>query len=277
MSVTLASGHLKVLQENFTLPSKTSDIINNGIKVTFEGRNAVTIFNVETVAEVDYVRSGTDRFGTLFELGNGTQTLTLSQDKGATWSIDTGNYEDTLLTQDASASMDRQMREVAVPNTDIYRLAIMQAYAVANGQSATAALTTSNAFQKFLDHTAALTDAKVPEEGRVCYMTEATYNLLRLDQTFTKACNDAYADLKTGARTMVNGVLIKVVPTSYLVLNTGYLFTHKETMISPVKLETARVLTEQRGIDGAVCEYRRYYDAFIPTKRGASIRAHMTA
>jgi len=277
MSVTLASGHLKVLDEAFSLPSKTSDIINKGIKVKFEGRNAVTIFNVETVAETDYVRNGLNRFGTLVELGNGTQTLTLSQDKAATWSIDTGNYEDTMLTQDASESMDRQMRLVAVPNTDIYRLAVLQAYDIANSQIATAALTTSNAFTKFLDQTALLTDNKVPEEGRVCFMSEATYNLLRLDSNFTKACDTAYADLKTGAKGMVNGVLVKTVPTSYLVTNTGFLFTHQETLVSPTKLESGRILTEQRGIDGAVCEYRRYYDAFIPNKKGPSVRAHMVA
>lgn len=277
MSVTLASGHIKTLQENFSLPSKTSDIINKGIKVNFEGRNAVTIFNVDTVAETDYVRNGTDRFGTLFELGNGTQTLTLSQDKGATWSIDNGNYQDTLMVMDATESMDRQMREIAVPNTDIYRLAIAQAYAVANSQSVTNSLSTSDAFSDFLVQTAALTDATVPEEGRVVYMTESTYNLLRLDPNFTKACDNAYADLKSGTRTMVNGVKVKVVPTSYLPANTGFLFIHEQALISPTKIEMGRILTEQRGIDGAVCEYRRYYDCFVPTKKGVSIRAHMTA
>jgi hypothetical protein len=39
----------------------------------------------------------------------------------------------------------------------------------------------------------------------------------------------------------------------------------------------ARVLTEQRGIDGSVCEYRRYHDFFILNKKGVANRAHMTA
>jgi hypothetical protein len=39
----------------------------------------------------------------------------------------------------------------------------------------------------------------------------------------------------------------------------------------------ARVLTEQRGIDGSVCEYRRYHDFFVLNKKGTAIRAHMTA
>jgi hypothetical protein len=277
MSVTLSTAALGVLDENFTLPSKTSELDNKDIKVDFEGRNAVTIRNWSTVAETNYVRSGFDRFGTAFELDGGTQTLTLSQDKGATWTIDTGNYKDTDMTAEASSTIDRQMREIAVPNVDIYNLAIAQAYAVANSQSVTNGLTSSDAFSDFLVQTAALTDAKVPEEGRVCYMTATTYNLLRLDTSFTKACDDSYRNMQTGTVTRVNGVDIKIVPTSYLVANTGYLFTHAKAHKSVSKIEMARVLTEQRGIDGAVCEYRRYHDFFVLNKKGVAIRAHMTA
>ncbi len=277
MSLTLSSAHLAVLDENFTIPSKTSELDNKDIKVDFEGRNAVTIRNWDTVAEVDYVRDGVNRFGTLNELGGGTQTLTLSQDKAATWSIDTGNFKDTDMTAEASSTIDRQIREVAVANKDIYNLAIIQAYAVANSQTATSALSSSDAFSKFLVQTAALTDALVPEEGRVVYMTETVYNLLRLDTTFTKACDDAYRDLKTGVRTMVNGVKVIVVPTSYLPVSTGYLFTHAKAHKSVSKIESARVLTEQRGVDGAICEYRRYHDFFVLGNKGTAIRAHMVA
>lgn len=273
-----ASGHLAVLDEAFNLPSKTSEIVNKGdVKLNFEGRNAVTIYSVDDVAEVDYVSSGVNRFGTMNEISTSTQTFTLSQDKGATWSIDRRTNDDQMMVTDAQESIARQARNVAVPAVDIYRLAVAQAYAVANSQSATSALSSSDAYSKFLVQTAALTDALVPEEGRVCFMTETTYNLLRLDTAFTKACDDAYKDLKTGVKTMVNGVKIIVVPTSYLVANTGFLFIHEKTMISPTKFQMARVLTEVQGIDGAVCEYRRYYDAFIPTKKGVSVRAHMTA
>lgn len=277
MSVTLSQANLAVLDENFYLPSKTSELDNKDVKVDFNGRNAVTIRNWDTVDEVDYVRFGTDRFGTLNELSGGTQTLTLSQDKGATWSIDTGNFKDTDMTAEASTTIDRQIREVAVPNVDIYNLAIIQAYAVANSQTTTNGLSASDAFSDFLVQTALLTDNLVPEDGRVCYMDETRYNLLRLDTAFTKSCDDAYRDLKTGVRTMVNGVKIIVVPNSYLVTNTGYLFTHAKAHKSVSKIEMGRVLTEQRGIDGSVCEYRRYHDFFVLNNKGVAVRAHMTA
>lgn len=277
MSLTLSSASLAVLDENFYIPSKTSELNNPDVKVDFNGRNAVTIRNWDTVSEIDYVRYGVNRFGVLNELGGGTQTLTLSQDKGATWSIDTGNYKDTDMTAEGSTTIDRQIRLVAVPNVDIYNLAIAQAYAVASSQTTTNGLSSSDAFSDFLVQTAALTDALVPEEGRIVYMDETRYNLLRLDTAFTKACDDAYRDLKTGVRTMVNGVKVIVVPNSYLVANTGYLFTHAKAHKSVSKIEMARVLTDQRGIDGAICEYRRYHDFFVLNKKGVAIRAHMTA
>jgi hypothetical protein len=277
MSLTLSSANLAVLDENFYLPSKTSELNNSDVKVDFNGRNAVTIRNWDTVAETDYTRSGLNRFGVMNELGGGTQTLTLSQDKAATWSIDTGNLKDTDNTAEASTTIDRQIREVAVPNVDIYNLAIAQAYAVANSQSVTNGLSSSDAYSDFLVQTAALTDALVPEEGRVVFMTETTYNLLRLDTAFSKACDDSYRNAQTGVRTMVNGVKVIVVPTSYLVANTGYLFTHAKAHKSVSKIEMARVLTDQRGIDGAVCEYRRYHDFFVLNNKGVAIRAHMTA
>jgi hypothetical protein len=277
MSLTLSSAHIATLDENFYLPSKTSELDNKDIKVDFNGRNAVTIRNWDTVEEVDYVREGTDRFGTMFELGGGTQTLTLSQDKGATWSIDTGNYKDTDMTAEASTTIDRQIREVAVKNKDIYNLSVISAYAVANSQVTTNGLSSSDAFSDFLVQTALMTDNLVPEEGRACYMDETRYNLLRLDTAFTKACDEGYRDLKTGARVMVNGVKITVVPSSYLPANTGYLFTHAKAHKSVSKIEMARVLTDQRGIDGAVCEYRRYHDFFVLGNKGVSVRRHATA
>lgn len=277
MSLTLSAANLAVLDENWTLPSMTSDLDNKDIKVDFMGRNAVTIRNWDTVEEVDYAREGLDRFGTMFELGGGTQTLTLSQDKAATWSIDTGNFLDTDKTASGSTTIDRQIREVAVPNKDIYNLAITQAYAVANSQSITNGLSSSDAYSDFLVQIAALSDAKVPGEGGVVYMTRTTYNLLRLDTAFSKACDDSYRDAKTGTITMVEGVLVKIVPVSYLVANTGYLFTNAKAHKSISKIEMARVLTEQRGIDGEVCEYRRYHDFFVLNNKGPAIRAHMTS
>lgn len=272
-----ASSYLDVIDERYFLNAKTDVIINKGVRLDFNGRQSVTIYNINTVSEVDYVRSGSNRFGALVELGNGTETFTLSQDKAFTFTVDRGNLEDSMMVQEASRSVKRQVREVSVPNTDIYRLATLQAYAVANSQSATAALSTSVAYNKLLAQNDAMTDAKVPEDGRYCFLTSATYSLLKQDSTFSKNCDLAYADLKKGIIGQVDGITLVKVPASYLPANTGYLLVHETTLVAPTKFNSIRILTDVQGIDGAVAEGRRYYDAFIPTNKGVGVRAHMTA
>jgi len=276
-SQNYASATLAIVDERFSLASKTDIVVNKAIRLDFNGRNSVTIYNVNTVAETDYVRFGSDRFGALVELGNGIETFVLSQDKAFTFSVDQGNLEDSEMVTEANKAIKRQIREVSVPTTDKYRLTTIQAYAVANSQSNTVALTTTNAYQYFLAANTVLDDAEVPEDGRICFMTGTSLNLLKRDAEFSKNCDTAYSDLKRGIIGIIDGVTIVKVPTSYLPANTGFLFVYNQLAVAPSKFDMIRVLTEQRGIHGAVAEGRRYYDLFIPSQRGTGIYAHMIA
>lgn len=267
-----------MIDERFYTDSITKDIINNSdVRLEFNGKNSVTIYTVDTVAEVDYVRNGENRFGTLVELGNGEQTFTLSQDKSFTFSVDRGNLNDSLMVQEANKAVKRQVREVSIPNTDVYRLSILAAYAVANSQTATSSLGATDAYQKFLTQVAALVDAEVGREDIVCYISATNYNFLKRDPEFKLASDSSYADAKSGTLGKVDGIVLKEVPSSYLPANTGYLMVSKKVMVSPTKINMIRVLTEVQGIDGAVAEGRRYYDAFIPAQKGIAIRLHKTA
>lgn len=277
MAQNYAAAHLKVLDERFHTESKTDLIVNKGIRLDFNGKNSVTIYNVNVVDETDYVRSGTNRFGALVELGTGTQTFTLSQDKAFTFTIDRGNLEDSMMAQEAAKAVKRQVREVSVPNTDVYRLAALTTYAAANSQVATSALAASDVYQKILTQQAALTDAEVPEEGRVLFVTATTLNLLKRDPEFQKECDTSYKDLKKGIVGMVDGLKIVVCPSSYYVANFGFMIVHEGVLVSPTKFNSVRILDEVQGIDGWVAEGRRYYDAFIPTNKATAIRLHKIA
>lgn len=276
-SQNYASTTLDKIDERFTLESKTDIIVNKGIRLDFNGKNAVTIYNVNVVAENDYVRAGSNRFGNLVELGDGQQTFVLSQDKAFTFTVDQGNLEDSMMVTEANKAVKRQIREVSIPTTDKYVLSTIQGYAVANSQAATAALTAANAYTKFLVANATLDDALVPPEDRVCFMPASSLNLLKLDQNFSKQCDTAYADLKKGIIGVIDGVTLVKVPTSYLPANTGYLFVYNQIAVSPHKFDMVRILTDVQGIHGAVAEGRRYYDCFIPTQKATGIFAHMIA
>lgn len=279
MAQNYAAKDLATIDERFYTESVTQPIINNGIKLTFEGVNSVTIYNVDVVAEVDYVRSGHNRFGPLVELGTGVQTFVLSQDKAFTFSVDRGNLEDSMLVQEADRAVKRQVREVSIPTTDIYRLSILAAYAVANSQGVISgsAPTNQTAYQLVLAQQAALDDAEVPAEGRYMYVTSTFYNLLKRDPEFVKDCDTSVKDLKRGILGDVDGLTIIKAPASYYVSKFAFMIVHKKVLVAPTKFNMIRILDEVQGIDGKVAEGRRYYDAFIPKNKGVAIRIYTTS
>jgi hypothetical protein len=268
---------LAVLDERFFTESKTSMIINNGITMTFHGVAGVTIYNVDTVPETDYVRDGRDRFGPLVELGTGTQEFVLSQDKAFTFTVDRGNLEDTMMVQEADKAVKRQVREVSIPTTDIYRLSVLAAYAAANSQVTTTALTSSNIFQGILAERAALIDAEVDVDDLVVYISATAETYLWRDPEFKAACDKSYADNKSGVIGKVLGMTIVVCPSSYYISNFGFMVVRKDVLVAPTKFNMVRVLDVVQGIDGKVAEGRRYYDAFIPANKGVGIRLRKIA
>jgi hypothetical protein len=272
-----ASDDLATLDERFFTEAKTSMIINNGITLTFEGVNTVTIYNVDVVAEVDYVREGKDRFGPLVELGTGVQSFVLSQDKAFTFTVDRGNLEDSRMVQEADKAVKRQVREVSIPTTDIYRLSVLAAYAAANSQVTTASLSASNLFQGILAERAALIDAQVDVDNLVVFISATTETYLWRDPEFKAACDRSYADNKTGVIGQVLGMTIVVCPSSYYIANFGFMIVHKKVLVAPTKFNMVRVLDVVQGIDGKVAEGRRYYDAFIPANKGKGIRLRKIA
>lgn len=260
----------KIDERNYT-EMLTGDIVNKGIRLEFNGNNSVTIYNVDVVSETDYVRSGTNRFGALVELGTGTQTFTLSQDKSFTFTVDRGNLEDSEMVQEANKAVKRQIREVSVPNTDTYVFTTAAAYAVSASQTTgSVTLSASNAYQNFLIGAAALFNNKVKGKN-VCFLGTTAHNLLKRDPEFVRDCDKSYADAKTGTIGMVDGVELRLVPSGYLPGSVHFLFINEKALCVPMKFNSVRVLTDVQGIDGAVAEGRRYYDCFIPTQAGKGI------
>lgn len=274
-----ATDVLNKIDERFYLESKTNAIINNGIEMEFSnGNNAVTIYNIDVVAENNYVRTGTMRYGQFVELGNGTQTFVLTQDKSFAISIDRGNREDSKMAPAMEEAVKRQVREVSVPTTDIYRLSILTAYAIANAQTTTAVVTNTNAFQGILAERVALLNAKVNLDDIVVYIEPTTEALLWRDPEFKTACNRTNEDRATGVIGTIMGMTIVVAPVSYYIANFGFMLVSKKVLAAPTKFNEIRTGDGfPFGISGMVAFGRRYYDAFIAQNKGIAIRLRKIA
>lgn len=280
MSVTYTPRAMKALDERWSLESKTEMAVNNNdVRIEYVGTNSAVVYHTDTVAETNYVRSGKDRFGPLIELGNGVQTLTLDQDKGFTFSVDRGNLEDSEHSLDVDKAIKRQVKEVSVPTSDIFRLGVWAAYAIANSQGVVAgtAATNTTAYQLFLAQQAELDEDEVPAEGRIAYMTPAFHNLLKRDPEFVRDCDTTYKDLKKGVIGEVDGTMIVKIPSSYGVANLEFLIIHKDVSLAPRKFNSVRKLGDVQGIDGTVAEGRRYEGCFVLSQKGEGIRIRTKA
>jgi hypothetical protein len=273
-----ATEILAKIDERFYLESKTNAIVNNGIEMDFSGVNTVTIYDIDVVPENDYVRSGTMRYGELVELGDGVQSFILSQDKSFAISIDRGNREDSKMVLAIDDAVERQIREVSIPTVDIYRLGILTAYAVANSQVATAAISASTAFTQILAQRAALQNAKVGLGDIVCYVTPEVEAFLWLDPLFKSACDRSVADKATGVIGTVMGMTIVTCPSSYFIANFGFMLVSSKVLAAPTKFNEIKTGDGfPFGISGQVAFGRRYYDAFISKNKGPAIRVHKIA
>jgi len=88
-TVNLASKYSTKVDERFQKASQASLVTNNDYE--FTGVQTVNVFSIPTVDMVDYKREGANRYGEPGELGNSIQALTITKDRGWTFTIDKGN------------------------------------------------------------------------------------------------------------------------------------------------------------------------------------------
>lgn len=280
MSVTYSQKSLRTLDERWSTESKTEIAVNNNdVRLEYNGVNTCIVYHTDTVTETNYIRSGKDRFGPLVELGNGIQTLTLDQDKAFTFSVDRGNLEDSEHSLDVAKAVKRQTREVSVPTSDIFRLGVWAAFAIANSQGVIAgtASTNTTAYQNLLAQQEALDDEEVPPEGRIAFVSSKFYNLLKRDPEFQKDCDTSMKDLKKGIIGDVDGLTLVKCPKRYYVDKLEFLIIHKDVSLAPRKFNSVRVLTDVQGVDGSVAEGRRYEGCFVLSQKADGIRIRTAA
>jgi hypothetical protein len=274
MAINYAEKYSSVVDEAFSLLSMTDKAVNKDYD--FTGARTVHVYSLPTAPMNDYSATGANRYGTPGELQDNVQDLVLARKRSFTFTIDKTNAMDTPEgIRDAGKALARQIREVVIPEIDIYRLATI--VADAGGTATPAAITSANAYDKFLDGQNALLDAKVPIPGRVSYVSPTFYKSIKLDPSFMKASDLAQASIINGQLGAVDGVPIIPVPSSYLPANVEFLITHPIATTSPIKLADYKIHEDPPGIAGALVEGLVYYDAFVLSKKAKAIYIHSKA
>jgi hypothetical protein len=277
MAQNPATVYNKSVVERFNRKSITAPAFS--LDWAWDGNKTINATSVSVPTMNDYDRTAnSNRFGTPTEVDLTGQTLTVLQDRGREQLVDFGNLADSNNAAAAGKHLKRVIDEVITPEIDTYRLTVLGTAGVAGTQKigTTAATDGTTAYSNFLLGQAILSDALVPETGRVAFMT-ATYRNFLKTGGFLLASDNANEARKNGNLGTVDGVEIVVVPASWMPTNIDLILVHNSVALSPMKLKNYRVLEGQQGYDANILQWRFYYDAFVLTAKAKGVAAHQTA
>lgn len=274
MAVNAAKTYSQNVVNAFTLASITQGMSGNGWNWAAEQGKTIVLTSNGTAPMTDYTRTGTSRYGTPAEIDNTQQEIACAKDRAFTFTIDKMGRTERAMTIEANAQLRKQIDEVVTAEIDKYTLANLCSQAkAANVVDAAATVDKSNAYETFLELNSLLDDELVPTANRVAWVSPAFYNMLKLDESFTKASESTVKALTSGFLGDVDGVALVKAPTSYLPAKdsastpsfgeTLCVIAHKDAWVQPIRLETYKTHQDPPGIDGWLVEGRIVYDAFV--------------
>lgn len=263
MAINLATKFYPFVDEKFSQDSKKSMVTNNDFD--WSGAKTVKVYKITTAQMSDYDRNGVgesaSRYGEVKDLDASTEDLTLEKDRAFTFAIDKLDSDETAQQLQAASALERQIREVVIPEIDSYVYSVM--CEKAGNIPAAVTLTADNVYEEILKASQALDDNDAPETDRVLIVTPATYTLM-------KKCNDIIMETaigdemrRKGVISMLDGAAVVKVPSARLPEGFGFMLCHPSATVAPTKLEDYKIHEDPPGISGSLVEGRINYDAFV--------------
>lgn len=260
MAIDLITSYQALVDEKFTQESKLSLVTNQNY--SWSGAKTIKLYRVGTTEMNDYARnSGMSRYGVANDLSAGTQELILKKDRSFTFIIDKMDEEETGGALAAGTALERQLREVAIPEVDSYTYGVMCDNAGIKPEAVE--LTADNIYEHIITATKCLDDALVPEEGRALIVTPDVYYLMKKNK-------DIIMQVETGAEMRMKGVIATLdgcnvikMAAARLPKNFGFMMCHSVATTAPLKLADYVMHDNPPGISGYLVEGRLYYDAFV--------------
>lgn len=270
--INLATRYSPNVDERFYRESQAMLALNNDYE--FKGDKIVKVYSIPIVAMNDYVRSGSNRYGTPTDLTRNVQTLVVNKDRSFTFIIDKGDKIQSEMVSDAGKALSRQLREVVVPEFDTYVFKTLATAAQNTGNYSTTAITTSNAYSMFLAGMEKLGDNNVPDKGRVAFCSYKFANMLKQDPAFMRYGDQSQEMILKGVIGEVDGCKIVKVPSNHLPAGAAFIITHAIAATAPKQLEEYRIHDDPPGVSGWLVEGRFIYDCFVLNEKANAIYYH---
>lgn len=287
-TINLATKYSKKIADRFYTDSVILGKTSN--EYDWDGSETIKVWTINTYAPTDYGKPANDnaitgahaRYGSTYEVADTVQTMTLTQDKAVSLSVDKGNNTEQMLIKNSGIVMARELREQFVPMFDKYALARWSgmvssapSWASLVGSSVDGTLAKNNIVEKISDGITAIRNEGTNVDDAFCYIGETNFGKLLLSPEFLNIDKLGERNLERGAMGKVRGLQVVPVPDSYLKANAGavvnnpnltgdinFMIVKKSVVLCPTKIKDAKVHSDPVGISGALLEVRWLFDAF---------------
>lgn len=267
MSINLHAQYAKKILRDF---KNRSYIGNRTCKdYKWDGVKTIHVSTPDAIEIGEYKREGQNRFGVAKEIGDTVQSLPIRKDIAYTGTIDKGNANEQQQIKRAGEIMRYQNQNRVVPYMDRY--AFNEWAKNAGIVAAKNAPTKSTIIGMILDANAQMTDNLVPLEGRTLYTSAAVVNLIRQSPEWLGAEKLAVKALEKGVVGQICNNLVVEMPSMMLPAGVHFMVIHKESVVYPKKLSSAKVHQDPPGIDGHLIEARQIFDAFVLGQRAVGV------
>lgn len=293
-SITLAQRYLPILDEVYKAASKTNILDAANQNVRFVGANTVQLFKTSMDGMGNYSRNSGFVSGSV----TGTwESHQLARDRARSFVIDRMDNEETMGMAFGTL-VGEFIRTKVVPEVDAYSLAKICGTSGINAATPADISSSTNMANELDLAIYTLSENEVPEEGRICFVSEKAYQLLKED--ITRYTMNGENGINYNVE-MYNGVRIIRVPQSraYTAItlydgttsgqeaggyvgtaSTGYkinfLMLHPSAVIKVMKHVMPRIFSpdEYQAADGWKFDYRCYYDLFVEANKVEGIYLH---
>ena len=275
-TINLATKYSPKVVDKFYLDSvvlgKTSK------EYDFDGVNSVKVWTINTYDPTDYNKPANDneisgqhkRYGSTYEVADTIQTMTLTQDKAVSLSVDKGNNTEQMLIKNAGKVMALEMREKFIPMFDKYCLGVWGNPANCGTVTELSSPSKSNIVDTISAHVTALRNKFATVDDAYCFIGESEYAMLLMAPEFINYNNPTFAPqhLEKGVMGKVRGLQIVPVPDSYFTdTNINFVTAKRSAILAPTKIKDMKVHSDPVGISGALLEIRWLFDAFVLTTK----------
>ena len=241
-------------------------------KYDWDGVKSIKVWTINTVEPTDYARSRklsdstkdyqiASRYGETYEVEDTIQTMTITQDKSVSLSVDKGNNTQQMLIKNAGKVMNLELREQFIPMFDKYCLA--QWAANAGTYTVQASVTKSNVVEEISKHVTELMNAYATLDDAYCYIGATDYAKLVLSPEFLHLYGLGNKALDLGVVGKVRDLKIVPIPDSYLPEGVNFMTVKSSCVLAPTQIKDMKIHQDPPGLSGALLEVRWLYDAFV--------------